>query len=509
MQPLYNFKFNIKMETLEENILNVTLLEPKLKHPTIFVRFDELTPGESLTLHNDHDPKPLYYELMAERGDIFSWEYLEQGPELWKVKITKNEEASSEDENILNVSLIEPRLKHPTIFARFDELKAGESLTLHNDHDPRPLYYQLVGQRGDIFAWEYLEQGPDLFRIKITKNKSERVEKEEKKTASPVVQTKEASEKENILNVTLIEPKLKHPTIFVRFDELVSGESLTIHNDHDPKPLYYQLLGERGNIFTWEYLEQGPQLWRVKISKKLSGEDDETLGEIAAKDLRKAEVFKKYGLDFCCGGKKTVKEACAEKGIDVTKVEQELQVADKNVKTTSRPLPYNDWNLDFLADYIVNTHHSYVKKTIPDLRQYAAKVAKVHGDHHPELLTINKLVEEVCNEMSGHMVKEETVLFPYIKQLVASKNNSDGNSKFGNFDTVQTPINMMEMEHELVGKDMEEIRELSKNYTLPEDACASYSFLFKTLEEFEDDLHIHIHLENNILFPKAVEMEKK
>jgi regulator of cell morphogenesis and NO signaling len=231
--------------------------------------------------------------------------------------------------------------------------------------------------------------------------------------------------------------------------------------------------------------------------------------QIQKKKDRKAEVFKKYGLDFCCGGKKTVKEACAEKGIDVTKVEQELQVADKNVKTTSRPLPYNDWNLDFLADYIVNTHHSYVKKTIPDLRQYAAKVAKVHGDHHPELLTINKLVEEVCNEMSGHMVKEETVLFPYIKQLVASKNNSDGNNKFGNFDTVQTPINMMEMEHELVGKDMEEIRELSKNYTLPEDACASYSFLFKTLEEFEDDLHIHIHLENNILFPKAVEMEKK
>jgi len=170
--------------------------------------------------------------------------------------------------------------------------------------------------------------------------------------------------KENILNVTLIEPKLKHPTIFVRFDELIPGENLTIHNDHDPKPLYYQLLGERGNIFTWEYLEQGPELWRVKISKKLSGDDDETLGEIAVKDLRKAEVFKKYGLDFCCGGKKTVKEACSEKGIDVTKVEQELQEADKIISTT-RPLPYNDWSLDFLADYIVNTHHSYVKKQYP------------------------------------------------------------------------------------------------------------------------------------------------
>ncbi len=498
------------METLEENILNVTLIEPKLKHPTIFVRFDELVSGESLTLHNDHDPKPLYYELMAERGDIFTWEYLEQGPELWKVRITKNKEAQQDKENILNVSLLEPRLKHPTIFTRFDELLPGETLVLHNDHDPRPLYYQLIGQRGNIFTWDYLEQGPDLFRIKITKNKEKLAATEAQETLPKKDTSKALKGDENILNVTLIEPKLKHPTIFVRFDELVPGESLTIHNDHDPKPLYYQLLGERGNIFTWEYLEQGPQLWRVKIAKKLSGEDDETLGEIAAKDLRKAEVFKKYGLDFCCGGKKTVKEACAEKGIDVTKVEQELQVADKNPNTTaSRPLPYNDWNLDFLADYIVNTHHSYVKKTIPDLRSYSSKVAKVHGDHHPELITINKLVEEICDEMSAHMIKEETVLFPYVKQLVASKSNGNGDGQFGHFKTIQTPINMMEMEHELVGKDMEEIRNLSKNYSLPEDACASYSFLFKTLEEFESDLHIHIHLENNILFPKAVELEKK
>ena len=106
---------------------------------------------------------------------------------------------------------------------------------------------------------------------------------------------------ENILNVTLLEPRQKHPTIFVRFDELDEGESLTIHNDHDPKPLYYQLLGERGNIFTWEYQEQGPEWWKVKISKKQTGESDETLGQIAAKDLRKAEIFKKYGIDFCLG----------------------------------------------------------------------------------------------------------------------------------------------------------------------------------------------------------------
>ena len=312
---------------------------------------------------------------------------------------------------------------------------------------------------------------------------------------------------ENFLNVTAIEPKLKHPTIFKMFDALKPGEALTIHNDHDPKPLYYQLLGERGNIFTWEYLEEGPQLWRVKISKKLSGQSDETLGEIAAKDLRKAEVFKKYGLDFCCGGKKTVKEACAEKGLDVTKVEQELQKADKDV-TQSRPLPYNEWSLDFLSDYILNTHHRYVRKTIPDLKFYGAKVASVHGNVHPELHKINKLTDEVCDELASHMVKEEAALFPYIKSLVVAKRDGTHLQNV-NFKSIQSPINMMEHEHESVGNKMDEIRRLSHNYLLPEDACASYAFWFKTLDEFENDLHLHVHLENNILFPKALDLEKE
>lgn len=311
---------------------------------------------------------------------------------------------------------------------------------------------------------------------------------------------------ENILDVTLLEPRQKHPTIFVRFDELAEGESLTLHNDHDPKPLYYQLLGERGNIFVWEYLEQGPEWWKVRITKEITGENDETLGQIAAKDLRKAEIFKKYGLDFCCGGKKTVKQACAEKGLDVTKIEQELQQADKNPAT--RPLPYGDWSLDFLADYIVNTHHSYVKKSLPEIRGYAAKVAQVHGDRHPELSNVLQLVEEVNRELTSHMLKEEKVLFPFIKDLVAAGNNEKP-VQASHFGTVQNPINMMEMEHEMVGKNLEEIRTLTNNYTLPEDACASYSLLFKMLDEFENDLHTHIHLENNILFPKALDIEKK
>lgn len=312
---------------------------------------------------------------------------------------------------------------------------------------------------------------------------------------------------ENILNVTLLEPRQKHPTIFARFDELKAGESLTIHNDHDPKPLYYQLLGERGNVFTWEYQGEGPEWWIVKISKRVTGEPDETLGQIASKDMRKAEVFKKYGLDFCCGGKKTVKEACAEKGLDVTKVEQELQQVDK-LEVSGRAVPYNEWNIDFLADYIVNTHHSYIKKTLPELVGYAVKVASVHGSNHPELAPISNLVAEVQDELTAHMMKEERILFPYVKEL-ASANNGKPISFAAQFGTVRTPINMMEMEHELVKENLEEIRVLSGNYAIPEDACASYKLLYKMLEEFENDLHVHVHLENNILFPKALEIEKK
>ncbi len=307
---------------------------------------------------------------------------------------------------------------------------------------------------------------------------------------------------ENVLNVTLLEPRQKHPTIFVRFDQLQEGETLTIHNDHDPKPLYYQLLGERGNIFHWEYTEQGPTWWKVNITKKVSGEKDETLGELAAKDIRKAEIFKKYGLDFCCGGKKTVKEACSEKGIDVTKLEQELQQADKVPQT--RPLPYNEWPSGFLADYIVNTHHSYIRQVMPDLKGYASKVLKVHGAAHPELAAVHNIVSDICEELTSHMIKEERVLFPYIKEL----ENRKGEIQREQLGTVKNPINLMEMEHELVGEKLEELRAVTNNYKLPDDACASYKLLFAMLQEFESDMFIHIHLENNILFPSAIKLEQ-
>lgn len=311
---------------------------------------------------------------------------------------------------------------------------------------------------------------------------------------------------QNILNVTLIEPKLKHPTIFNRFDELHAGESLIIHNDHDPKPLYYQLLGQKGNIFTWEYLEEGPQWWKVKIRKRVSGEIEETLGELAAKDLRKAAVFKKYNLDFSCEGKKTLKEACAENGLDVTKVEQELQQTDK--VPASRPMPYDEWDIDFLSDYIVNVHHRYIRKNLPDMTAFAQKVMEVHSERHPELVEINNLVKAVGADLLAHMEKEELRLFPLLKTFV-NKSEESASHKILSSNEFKHFITQHEAEHASVGNEMNVIRKLTNYYRLPEDACASYTLLYRMLDEFEDDLDLHIHLENNILFPKAIKLENQ
>jgi len=309
-----------------------------------------------------------------------------------------------------------------------------------------------------------------------------------------------------VLNVTLIEPRLKHPTIFEKYDALNQGQSFIIHNDHDPKPLYYQLLAERGNTFTWQYLEEGPQWWKVKIGKLKAGEQEPTIGDLVTKDFRKAEVFKKFGLDFCCGGKKTLTKACKEKGLDVVQIEKELREVDEQPVMPSQD--FNQWDLDFLADYIVNTHHKYVVQAIPILFEYTQKVAKVHGDRNSEAVAIADNFLKVVDELNRHMMKEENVLFPYIKILVSNKRQGVTlePSPFG---TIKNPIRMMEAEHEEVGDVMEEINKLSNNYTPPANACTTFRLSYAKLKEFEDDLHQHIHLENNILFPKAIALEEE
>lgn len=308
------------------------------------------------------------------------------------------------------------------------------------------------------------------------------------------------------IDVTKIEPKLKHPTIFEKFDHLGPGAGIIIHNDHDPKPLYYQLLGERGNIFKWEYLLNGPDFWEVKISKLNAGESNPTIGELVKNDFRKAEVFKKYGLDFCCGGKKSLNKACEEKGLDVVEIERELKLIDEKSKVTPSQ-DFNNWELDFLADYIVNTHHKYVAQSNPVLFEYTQKVSNVHGERHPELIQVAEIFMEIMNELNCHMMKEENVLFPYIKNLAIAKRQKMPVHPAG-FGTIQNPIRMMEHEHDSVGDMFKKLKELTNNFTPPSNACTTYRLSYEKLNEFMNDLFQHIHLENNILFPKAIELEK-
>lgn len=307
-----------------------------------------------------------------------------------------------------------------------------------------------------------------------------------------------------ILDVTQIEPRLKHPTIFQHFDHLDAGEAFVIDNDHDPKPLYYQLLGERGNVFTWDYLEEGPARWKVRIAKRGVSQNGETVGEIAAKDIRKAEVFKKMGIDFCCGGNKTLEEASKEAGVS----EENLQAALKEVEKVpvSASQDYNKWELDFLTDYIVNTHHRYVKENADVVYGMAVKVAQRHGDHQPELNKLAQSVQHFLQDLMNHMAKEEQILFPAIKEAVAAKRENTM-SRAGI--SVKQPVMMMQREHAISGEDLTYFRKLTNNYTLPENACNSYTYLFEKMKEFENDLHQHIHLENNILFPRALALEEE
>lgn len=232
---------------------------------------------------------------------------------------------------------------------------------------------------------------------------------------------------------------------------------------------------------------------------------EKTLAEIVTDNIRSAIVFEEYGLDFCCKGNRGLKNACAEKNIDLQKVVNELINLSHNGNGKENP---DDWQLDFLVDYIVNNHHQYVRRMIPVISLHADKVASVHGKNHPETLRIADLFLAVREELEMHMMKEERILFPQIKQMVQTQKE---NSKYfaSPFGSIQNPIRMMENEHTSARDALYQVRELSNNYTHPEDACNTFKALFSELEEFEEDLHKHIHLENNILFPKSIELESQ
>ncbi|TDE06188.1 iron-sulfur cluster repair di-iron protein [Flavobacterium hiemivividum] len=231
-----------------------------------------------------------------------------------------------------------------------------------------------------------------------------------------------------------------------------------------------------------------------------------TIGEYVAKDFRTAAIFSKYGIDFCCKGNRTIEEACDKKNIDTNEIMQQLDtvLATKN----DNAIDFKSWPLDLLADYIEKTHHRYVEEKTQILLPFLDKLCKVHGASHPELFEINKLFLGCAGEMAQHMKKEELMLFPFIKKM-AKASLTDELIAAPHFGTVKNPIAMMMAEHEAEGDRFDKIVSLTNNYTPPADACSTYKVTFAMLSDFEQDLHKHIHLENNILFPAAALLEKK
>ncbi len=231
-----------------------------------------------------------------------------------------------------------------------------------------------------------------------------------------------------------------------------------------------------------------------------------TIGEIVAKDYRASDIFRQFGIDFCCGGNISIAEACNGNTDCEEKIMQRLTLLHQQ-PNGSEP-NYQEWKLSFLADYIQNTHHGFVRREIPVLLEYLEKIAMVHGENHPELIEVFKHFGASADALSDHMLKEEAVVFPAIKEMEEAEKRNEPFMKRG-YGTIHNPIHQMFQDHDTEGARFRNMAELTNNYQLPDDACNTYRVALSKLADFEKDLHKHIHLENNILFPKAIALEKK
>jgi len=228
-----------------------------------------------------------------------------------------------------------------------------------------------------------------------------------------------------------------------------------------------------------------------------------TIGDIVAADFRTATVFEKHGIDFCCGGKVALAAACREKGLELDMITMELEAVQD--KPAERNQNYSSWSLPFLCDYIVNTHHAYLRENDEQIVAYARKIADVHGSHHPEVIRIATIFEKIAADMVGHLKEEEEVLFPAIKRADAAR-ISGFTADAADLEAIRVSLLTLHREHEEIGDAIHEIRHLAKDYAIPDDVCNTFMLTYKKLREFEDDLHKHVHLENNILFLKAAQL---
>ncbi len=234
---------------------------------------------------------------------------------------------------------------------------------------------------------------------------------------------------------------------------------------------------------------------------------DKTVRELALENPSSTRVFEKLGIDYCCGGNQSLGEACRNANLSLDHVLDSLEKANE---ADLAPYPQRDWQFESLAvlvAHIQNTHHQYTREEIARLRPLFEKVCSVHGKNHPELLETHRVFQNLAQELSAHMMKEEMVLFPHILRMEAAVTRKETIAP-APFGSIQNPVSMMEHEHDSAGSALRAMRQATNGYSAPADSCVSYQTLYRALAIFEADLHQHIHLENNILFPRAVAIEK-
>ena len=223
-----------------------------------------------------------------------------------------------------------------------------------------------------------------------------------------------------------------------------------------------------------------------------------TIGQLAIEEPRAIPVMEKLSIDYCCHGNRSVEEACSDAGIAVEELLRAIGGAPADMEA-------RDWSKSSLAElqqFIVDTHHAFTRDMLGVVQQLAAKVADRHGASHPEVLAVRTTVGKLVADLMPHMMKEEQILFPYVEQLEA------GDSEPPFFGSVEMPIRMMMMEHDAVAELLATLRSVTNAYKLPGDACISFRALYERLQDLDQDLRRHIHLENNVLFPRAAELER-
>lgn len=230
--------------------------------------------------------------------------------------------------------------------------------------------------------------------------------------------------------------------------------------------------------------------------------------DIVASDYRTADVFKRYGIEYCCVDNQSLTSVCQMKGLDTKAVISELRVAVRETNI-SNSIRYGEWHIDFLTDYIVNVHHQYLRNAIPPLKDYIEELYKSHKAEYPYLNDIHKLVASMSRQFTPHMKHEEEIIFPYIRQIAHAYYSKESYASLL-VRTLRKPIeDVVEQEHELIADTLIELRLITNHYTPPENACLSHKVAFSKLKEVDTDLVQHMFLENDVLFPRALAMEKE